>query len=210
MEKKNQHIELFTPAVAQWEGRLDVSFKDLVNAVKDVHLSSHQAAVKAVNRYATMRNWLIGFFIVEYQQKGHDRAEYGEKLLKRLENSLQTRGLNVTLFQNSRLFYICYPQVADLFQIKIQPTLSVNSEVISTNQVIQPTVLAKSLTDGNTLISRLSFAHITELVHINDATVRLFYEKECLRCGWRQSTYRNTTMYQGWETNGRICSCGYG
>ena len=63
-----------------------------------------QAAVKAINRYATMRNWLIGFFIVEYQQKGKDRAVYGERLLKRLEESLNTRGLNVTLFQNVGCF----------------------------------------------------------------------------------------------------------
>ena len=102
MAKEMQHSELFTPAVAQWESRNDVRFGDLVNAVKNVHHSSHQAAVKAVNRYATMRNWLIGFFIVEYQQKGRDRAQYGEKLLKRLEDTLNTRGLNVTLFRNCR------------------------------------------------------------------------------------------------------------
>ena len=98
-----------------------------------------QAAVKAINRYATMRNWLIGFFIVEYQQKGKDRAVYGERLLKRLEESLNTRGLNVTLFQNCRLFYTCYPQVADLFQLKIQPTVLAKLESAEGQKRIQPT-----------------------------------------------------------------------
>ena len=155
MAKEMQHSELFTPAVAQWESRNDVRFGDLVNAVKNVHHSSHQAAVKAVNRYATMRNWLIGFFIVEYQQKGRDRAQYGEKLLKRLEETLNTRGLNVTLFRNCRQFYTCYPQVAELFQINIQPTVLDELTETSPRHNIQPTVLDDFVTDSNTLIARI-------------------------------------------------------
>ena len=167
-------------AVNQWQQLPDIKFQDLVSTIQFAHQFSHQAAVKAVNRYATMRNWLIGLFIVEYQQKGQDRAAYGERLLKRLEESLNTRGLNVTLFQNSRLFYVRYPQVASLFHIEIQPTALVKSST-ETNQ---PTALDELATDAETLISRLSFAHITELVHIDDDTIRLFYEKECQRCGW--------------------------
>lgn len=184
MIKMIQTTDIFTLTLNQWESRPDISYDDLVIAVKNVHQFSYQAAVKAINRYATMRNWLIGFFIVEYQQKGQDRAAYGERLLKNLENTLQTRGLNVTLFQNCRLFYACYPQVADLFEVKIQPAALVKSETVNNQSVIQPTALVNSETDGNTIVSKLSFAHITELVHIKDETVRLFYEKECIRCGW--------------------------
>lgn len=184
MTKKNttktRTAEIFTSTLTQWESRPDICFDDLVIAVKNVHQFSYQESVKAINRYATMRNWLIGFFVVEYQQKGKDRAAYGEKLLKCLENSLQERGLNVTLFQNSRLFYALYPQLADLFQIKIQPTMSVKSMP----GTIQPTVSVKSQSDADTLISKLSFSHFCELVHISDATTRFFYERECIKCGW--------------------------
>ena len=183
MAKEIQKTDLFNPTVAQWGSHPDISFADLVGAIRSVHQYSYHEAVKAINRYATMRNWLIGFFIVEYQQKGNDRAAYGEKLLKRLEESLDMRGLNVTLFQNSRLFYALYPQVADLFQINIQPTALVDSDT-AMQQAIQPTALAELATDGQTLVSKLSFAHITELVHISDDTVRLFYEKETIKCGW--------------------------
>ena len=183
MAKEIQKTDLFNPTVAQWGSHPDISFADLVGAIRSVHQYSYHEAVKAINRYATMRNWLIGFFIVEYQQKGNDRAAYGEKLLKRLEESLDTRGLNVTLFQNSRLFYALYPQVADLFQINIQPTALVDSDT-AMQQAIQPTALAELATDGQTVVSKLSFAHITELVHISDDTVRLFYEKETIKCGW--------------------------
>lgn len=168
-------IDEFTTAVAQWGNHPNIHFVDLVDTIRSIHQCSYQAAVKAVNRYATMRNWLIGFLIVEYQQRGKDRADYGERLLKQLEESLQTRGLNVTLFQNSRLFYSCYPQMADLFHIKIQPTLLVKSGIGDMPLKKQPTALADSYTKAETLISHLSFAHITELVHIKDETVRLFY-----------------------------------
>lgn len=49
---------------------------------------------------------------------------------------------------------------------------------------IQPTVSVKSQSDADTLISKLSFSHFCELVHISDATTRFFYERECIKCGW--------------------------
>ena len=171
---------IFSSALSQWQDGRDYMYCDLVDAVKSVHQQSYQTAVKAVNRYATMRNWLIGFFIVEYQQKGKDRAAYGENLLKSLEQSLQIRGLNVTLFQNSRLFYSLYPQVGNLFMIKIQPTLSVKSVAGE----IQPTASVKLQNDAETIIGKLSFSHLCELIHIGDETTRLFYETECVKCGW--------------------------
>lgn len=134
----------FHSVAVQWQNRSDLQFADLVGAIRHTHKSSYQTAIKAINRYATMRNWLIGFFIVEYQQKGKDRAAYGTKLLKRLEESIGTRELNVTLFQNSRMFYVRYPQVADLFNIQIQPTVLVKLE----DQEIQPTMLVESALAG--------------------------------------------------------------
>ena len=143
MDRILDKTNIFSPAVALWESSKDPRYCDLVEAVKNVHHQSYHVAVKAVNRYATMRNWLIGFFIVEYQQKGKDRAEYGERLLKRLEESLSIRGLNVTLFQNSRLFYTCYPQVAELFLIQNQPTALVKSEREGMQDKTKPTPLAE-------------------------------------------------------------------
>ena len=53
-----------------------------------------------------MRNWLIGFYIVEFEQNGEDRAKYGEFLLKNLEQKVNLKGLNITLFKRSRVFDI--------------------------------------------------------------------------------------------------------
>ena len=66
------------------------SFDDLVGVIGSTHDAAQTAAVKAINRMQTMRNWLIGYYIVEFEQHGKDRAEYGSHLLKRLEEKVNT------------------------------------------------------------------------------------------------------------------------
>ena len=79
--------------------------------------------------HSFMRNWLIGYYIVEFEQHGKDRAEYGTQLLKKLEEQVNRKGLNVTLFQTSRNFYNLYPQMGGLFvPNEIYSTLSNKSE----------------------------------------------------------------------------------
>ena len=94
----------------------------------------------------TMRNWLIGYYIVEFEQHGKDRAEYGTQLLKKLEERVNRKGVNVTLFKNSRNFYLHYPQMAENLIPSISPTLSDQFQ-----------------TSGKKIISSLSFSHIVEV-----------------------------------------------
>ena len=68
-----------------WSIGADISFNDLSEIVKQTHQLAQTNAVKAINKSATLRNWLIGYYIVEFEQKGADRAVYGEKLLQQLE-----------------------------------------------------------------------------------------------------------------------------
>jgi hypothetical protein len=69
---------------------------------------------KQVNAALTLRNWVIGYHIVEYEQQGKDRAAYGEKMLETLASKLKQKGLrglaetNLKLF---RQFYNSYPQI---------------------------------------------------------------------------------------------------
>ena len=51
-------------------------FENLVNNIEQIHHHFQQQAVKAVNVSLTIRNWLIGFYIVEFEQNGADRAKY--------------------------------------------------------------------------------------------------------------------------------------
>jgi hypothetical protein len=64
-------------------------YEALVGVIAQAHDRAQQQAVQAVNMALTLRNWLIGYHIVEYQQHGRDRAQYGERLLERLSQDLR-------------------------------------------------------------------------------------------------------------------------
>ncbi len=106
--------EQLTKIADGWMQNTTPTFNDLSESIIQTHLSAQATAIKAVNQMATLRNWLIGCYIVEYEQKGRDRARYGDRLLKRLEERVNTKGLNETLFLATRRFYSFYPQVADI------------------------------------------------------------------------------------------------
>ena len=142
----------------------------------------------------TMRNWLIGYYIVEFEQYGKDRAECGTQLLKKLEERVNRKGLNVTLFQTSRNFYNLYPQMGGLFvPNEIYSTLSNKSEnhvfvkeksIDGQVNTICATVSHKFRTPPEVIVSRLSFSHIREIMSVNDPLARYFYEQECIKCTW--------------------------
>ncbi len=91
-----------------------MKLSDLTSAISQTHIALQSNVVKAINRNLTLRNWLIGFCIVEFEQKGEDRAQYGTNLLKTLEKQINTRGLTETLFKLSRQFYITYPEIGNI------------------------------------------------------------------------------------------------
>ena len=86
------------------------SFEDLVATIGRAH------AELAVNRSLTLRNWLIGCYIVEYEQQGTDRARYGDKLVKRLSERLVQAGVSraeARELRRYRLFYRTYPEIRE-------------------------------------------------------------------------------------------------
>ena len=145
-----------------WNKKHDFSFGEFASAVQKLHESSYSSAVKAVNRIATVRNYVIGFYIVEYEQNGKDRAEYGSKLIKTLAEKINKKGLNETLLKISRAFYLNYPQIKDFLQGK-SPIASDFS------------------TAGNSIIEKLSFSHIREIMTVDDKLARYFYAPEKAR-----------------------------
>ncbi len=166
------------------------SFEELSASILKTHHSAQSNAFKAVNQMATLRNWLIGCYIVEYEQKGSDRAKYGDRLLKRLEEKVNTKGLNVTLFQTSRLFYNYYPQVASLIY-------ATSSHKLQTEPICA-TTSHKFVTSANEILSKLSFSHIREIMTQNDPLARFFYETECIKGTWSVKELRRqiaTNLY---------------
>lgn len=98
-----------------------MDFTHLSQSISDLNDSLRGAAASSVNRMLTMRNWLTGMHIVEYEQKGEDRAKYGSELLQNLSETLFQSGIkgfsptNLRLF---RKFYFEYQQLGPLFEIQ--------------------------------------------------------------------------------------------
>jgi hypothetical protein len=92
-------------------------FNRLINLIKITHSTLQQHAVNAVNQSLTIRNWLIGLYIVEYEQRGRDRAEYGKKLLPKLSEKLkEIKGMDERSLRNFRQFYLIYPQIGNYIE----------------------------------------------------------------------------------------------
>ncbi|GHT19536.1 hypothetical protein AGMMS4957_04000 [Bacteroidia bacterium] len=88
-----------------------MDFPALVTQIQSVQTTLQASVAHAINIGLTLRNWLIGYYIVEFEQNGEDRAQYGSNLLKNLEKQLNTRGLNAQRFTEYRRFYSVYPQI---------------------------------------------------------------------------------------------------
>lgn len=152
----------------------NMKFELLASSIKEVSAKASNAAKRAVNQSMTLRNWAIGYYIVEYEQGGSDRAEYGANLLKNLEKQIDEKGMNVTLFKWCRQFYIMYPQIgATVSHLFALSTASKDFKI--SNQF---------KTDADTLLNKLSFSHIREIMVLEDEFERFFYETECIKCNW--------------------------
>ena len=173
-----------------------LNFESLVAEIEQTHSHFQQQAVKAVNISLTIRNYLIGFYIVEFEQNGEDRAAYGSKLLDSLAAKLSIKGLVSAEISRCRQFYFCYPQILgaltqefkNLVPQHILGTLSQDS-----NMGVEPSIIVSSTPQstksnlyvpGEKLLSKLSFSHLVELIKIQDHLKRTFYEIECIKGIW--------------------------
>ena len=189
-KKKAKHTEISVlyNLPENWAEETAFSFDHLSELVLQLHDSAYSATVKAINRFATIRNYVIGFYIVEYEQHGNDRAKYGDRLLKRLAERVNRRGINETILYSCRKFYLIYPQIYSYLTGNISPTASGKSLAISPTASekleISPTASDKFISPADKLISQLSFSHLVEIMTVGDPLARFFYETECIRCCW--------------------------
>ena len=172
-----------------------MNFEQLATIIADTHQRLQQSAVKAVNQCQTMRNWLIGFYIVEFEQNGEDRAKYGEFLLKNLEQKVNLKGLNITLFKRSRVFYMVYPQLATVIKTILPPTGASTMHLLEMQGLGKSASLMHLLQNAenkqdivNTiepqkLLSSISFTHFIELVKIDNPVKRMYYEMLTIQTG---------------------------
>ncbi len=173
-----------------------MKFDFLVNSVAQAHNEFKQNATKAVNVALTLRNWIIGYYIVEYEQNGEERAKYGDKLFKNLADRIALKGLSETSLKMSRQFYHTYPEFKELLFSNYSNLLpasirqSITDELYSSDN--KSITIRQSASDelqpesnGNlknannyyiSLIQHTSFSHFAELMKIENSMKRKFFE----------------------------------
>ncbi|MCK4312235.1 MAG: DUF1016 family protein [Candidatus Cloacimonetes bacterium] len=194
-----------------------LTFRFLVSSIRNIHHNLLIQSIKAVNVNLTIRNWLIGFYISEFELRGIDRAKYGENLLLELSNKLTSLKISNTgkrQLYNYIEFYRTYPQISStvltkspklISQIRFLegkvPTVSAqsnkrNSEINTLNK-ISPAVSAKLIIPPEKLINRLSYSHLALLVKLDSQLKITFYEIESIRGNWsvRELKRQIDTLY---------------
>ncbi len=170
------------------------SFDTLANNITSLQDTLSFQAVHAVNLYITARNWMIGWYIVEYEQNGLDKAQYGEQLLKKLSSRINRKGLGERILYNSRQLYTTYPYMGEI----IVDFLSSNNVQLS-NSILH-TACAKLQhadikninitkqedwqTPPERLFYKINYSSLRLISTINDPFKRAFYEQELIRGCW--------------------------
>ncbi|HEX2532474.1 MAG TPA: PDDEXK nuclease domain-containing protein, partial [Chitinophagaceae bacterium] len=159
------------------------SLDRLAGLIGQVHHLFLGQVQKQVNTALTLRNWVIGCYIVQYEQQGEDRAQYGEQLFKKLAQRLKEAGVKGFSFTNLHLFkqfYLAYPRmiqaVTEYLRGADHPFLKM---VQSLPEQSDPTGLSPGL-----LLGRLSFTHFVELIKCDTPLKRSFYQTEAIKNAW--------------------------
>lgn len=175
-----------------------MNFESLVGRINQVQDMLQAQTAHAINLAVTARNWLVGFYIVEFEQHGEDRAKYGENLLKNLAKRLNRRGLGERRLYEFRLTYIIYPQIGQVIADYIAknnrqdilrlPTAKLqiveNLEYGNLRLLTAKSHVEVWQTPADRLFNRLSATHLVLLSNIKDPLKRAFYEQETIRGCW--------------------------
>lgn len=95
-------------------GNNRLTFETLVSSIQQVHDQLATQATKAVNVSLTLRNWIIGLYIAEFELRGADRANYGDQLFSALAKqltSLKVSNSNRRQLYRYLRFYKLYPEI---------------------------------------------------------------------------------------------------
>ncbi len=193
-----------------------MNFVALSKQIESIHGELQTSAVNAVNRHITFRNWAIGLYIFQYQQKGVDRAKYGNKILENLALKFGKRnlkGLSAPELSRCRQFYITYPSIlgtvsqksiVSQFDIPILGTLSQELESMPARLLeddkINDTVLFTK--HYNQLFSATSYSHFIELIKISDVYKRTYYELLVCKTTMSVRELRNSINTLSYERTG--------
>lgn len=172
-----------------------MDIRTLLSSIRDTHEWFAGQAARQINTSLTLRNWLIGMYLFEYEQKGQDRAEYGNALYQTIAaraKSFGLRGMGKSNLYGFRTFYLSYPQVFQFLTAKLQPSenqliFRVTEHASEQIQIVQSATGKSSgivPNDIHQLLNRLTYTHFVELLRCDTDLKRTFYETQAMLNNW--------------------------
>ena len=179
------------PADAGSDAAVDIAAVDgCFGRIREILASARASVARSVNTTQVVSYWLIGREIVEEEQRGAKRAEYGQRLLAQLAVRMQAefgRGYSVHNLKFIRRLYIQYPHL--LPQREIGYAASIQLPEGPTADVPQPGILNPNL----------SWTHYRVLCRVENDQARSFYELEAAKHCWpvrELERHINTLLYE--------------
>ena len=179
-----------------------MDFKKLVADIQYTSQHLHQNTIKAVNINLTLRNWIVGFFIIEFEQNGKDKSVYGSNLLNNLAEKINIKGLSSPELSRCRQFYKTYPQFLGVLTQEFKNLLPDKTQVVfikKSNSNVNLGIVSQDFdsnlneleilgipsqelnkitleTHALAILTSFSYSHFIELTKINEPIKRKFYE----------------------------------
>ncbi len=159
------------------EKYIQMKYNNLVEQIGDLVRNNRQGLWRAINTTITVTYWKIGQYIVEFEQKGKERAQYGASLLRNLSKDLTQqfgKGYSYRNLQLAKKFYNTFP----IWQ----------SMIFKSSTPIVQSMTAQSFSADLPPVERAllncSWTHIVRLLSIKDETERTFYLLEAVANNW--------------------------
>lgn len=152
------------------------NFNTLIETIQKTHFSFQEQSIKAVNIGLTIRNWLIGFYILEFEQNGEDRAKYGTSLIDKIAKKIKIKGLTAPELSRCRQFYKVYPEIIELITTKLTFEDKNDKILHLSNDEIFGLSTQKLENNKNNIIKSISYTHFVELIKIDNPVKRKYYE----------------------------------
>jgi len=166
-----------------------LGFNQLIQLFEQTHSELQQRAARRVDTFLVIRNWLFGWYIVEFEQGGSDRAEYGNRLIRELSRALGERGLkgvSSTNLKQFRTFYLSRksigPAAGEFSLPEVRKGQSAPDLFPALPEAIRTdlSLICDTLSDN----FRLSWTHYVSLLTVDSPEERRFYEIEAEANGW--------------------------
>ena len=192
----------------------NINFEGLVSQIERTNDALQNNARLVINRHVTAKAWLTGYYIVEYEQNGSDRAKYGDRIIPELSRRLGKHNFSTTNLKIFRQFYLTYPSLlseigkflltyasigqslTDLLQLPKNKLIEKSQSQTDQSLLNGQSLIAQFPTTANSssvpfngvnpemLFNRLSFTHFAAILPCKDPLQRAFYEIMAILGTW--------------------------